>query len=76
MLRLWEIHYTDGDHEPEVALFVHTDTPRPSTTDGRAYLLSIDGLIGRPEELAVHGVYLFDTATDINGDPYLITVEE
>lgn len=75
-MKLWQVHYQDGDHEPERELFVHTDNPRPTTEDARTFLLSIDGMIGDPERLRIDGVYLLDTVHAINGDPYLIEVKE
>ena len=74
-MKLWQVHYQDGDHEPERELFVHGDNPRPSTEDARKLLLSIDGMIGSPDRLRIDGVYLFETAYAINGDPYKVTVE-
>lgn len=76
MKKLWVVNYQDGEHEEEMELFVHDDNPRPSTEDGRAYLLSVLGLIGSPHNLKINGVYKLDTAYDIAGEPYAVRIEE
>lgn len=80
MLKLWKIFFQYGDHESEWDVFVHTDSPRPTISDGRRYLLNVyggeDEYMSEPELLTVDGVYELDMAHNINGDPYVIKVQE
>jgi hypothetical protein len=76
MLKLWTVFYTYDEHEMENEVFVHSDSPRPDTTDGREYLLMEheDEYIDNPELLVVDSVHPLETLYDKHGNPYSITV--